>query len=327
MSEREQLANSIFEILINQQCLTEEVKQRIILAIDDFEIQKRSTKLAVLDSTSNTSVIKQFMLAKAVAGRSDKTIKQYVWAIQKYIRVIGKKLVDTTPEDIRLFTAYRMTKDDVHGLGLENERRYLSSFFEWAIKEGLMLRNPVKQTELIKIPRLPKRAFTELECEKIRNSCETLREKAVVEVLFSTACRASELSTIRLDSIQGNRVSIVGKGNKYGVVFLESKAILAIEKYIESRKDDNPFLFPGRSSSGISKGTVEKIVRTVGKRADVENVYPHRFRRTTATYALKRGMPIEMVSKMLRHEKISTTMIYLDLSEDELSYQHEKYVV
>jgi site-specific recombinase XerD len=265
------------------------------------------------------------MIAKKVAGRSDKTIDQYVRAVNRFISITGKQLVDVVPDDFRAYLAHRMIDDGIQGQTLVNERSYISAFYDWAVSSELINRNPIKLTDPIKIPKIPKKAFTEMECERIRSACKTPKERALIEILLSTACRVSELISIKTCEIDGNRILVCGKGNKYGQVYLNPKAVYAIETYISSRTDNNPYLFPGKK--GISSNrAIEKILHRIGECAGVENVHPHRFRRTAATMALRHGMSIEMVSKMLRHEKLQTTMIYLDLDDRELQYQHQKYV-
>ena len=328
MTDREKLINQISGILLAHDCLTDEVQSEIFLALDLYEIRKRSTEIVPADPMDNEAVIRDFAAAKAVAGRSPKSVRQYVLALRRFTRTMPIRLVDTTAADIRKYTAIRLTRDGLQGRGLVNERDYLSAFFEWAVKAEIMARNPVKQVEGIKLAKIPKKAYTDLECEKIRKACETPRETAVVEVLFSTACRVSEMCGILTSSIDDRRILICGKGKKYGTIYLDSRAQLAVDTYIESRDDDNPYLFPGRSEGQpITTRAVERILKEIGKRAGVSNVHAHRFRRTAATMALRRGMPLEMVSKMLRHENLQTTMRYLDLTEEELFYQHQKYVV
>lgn len=328
MTDREKLINQISGILLAHDCLTDEVQSEIFLALDLYEIRKRSTEIVPADPMDNEAVIRDFAAAKVVAGRSPKSVRQYVLALRRFTRTMPIRLVDTTAADIRKYTAIRLTRDGLQGRGLVNERDYLSTFFEWAVKAEIMARNPVKQVEGIKLAKIPKKAYTDLECEKIRKTCETPRETAMVEVLFSTACRVSEMCGILTSSIDDRRILICGKGKKYGTIYLDSRAQLAVDAYIESRDDDNPYLFPGRSEGKpLSSRAVERILKDIGKRAGVSNVHAHRFRRTAATMALRRGMPLEMVSKMLRHENLQTTMRYLDLTEEELFYQHQKYVV
>ena len=325
MTEREILASDIYDILVKHDCLTEEIKQMIVIILDRYEVQHRTTDMVVADPNDNANMIRRFMVAKKVSGRSDKTIEQYVRALKKFISVTGKQLLEITPDDFRLYMAHRMIDDGTKGVTLINERNYISTFYDWAVSTELITRNPIKMTDPIKAAAVPKKAFSEIECERIRSACKTLKEKAVIETLFSTACRVSELSSIKTQDIDGNRILICGKGNKYAQVYLTPKAVYAIETYIESRTDSNPYLIPGRTGR-TSNRSIEKMLKTIGDRAGVENVHPHRFRRTSATMALRHGMSIEMVSKMLRHERLETTMIYLDLDDRELQYQHQKYV-
>lgn len=327
MTEREGLSNKINEILLANGCLNDEVSSMIYLVLDEYEITKRTTEIVVPDGTANANIINEFAISKAISGHSPKTVKQYTLALRRFDRMMQMKLVDVKAADIRKYMALRIARDGVNGPGLVNERMYLSAFFSWAVNNEYMLRNPIKQTESIRMQKKQKKAFSPLECEMIRGACTTLREKALVEMLFSTACRVSELVEIKTEEIDGKRVMVHGKGNKYAAVYLDSKARYILETYINNRTDNNPYLFIGRKAgTHLSARSVETIVRKIGERAGVENVHPHRFRRTTATHARNRGMGLEMVSKMLRHESIETTMRYLDISEADLSRDHEKYV-
>lgn len=207
----------------------------------------------------------------------------------------------------------------------------------------------MSKIEKIKTQRVKKEAFTEMEVERIRNVTSTGREKAIVEFLLSTGCRVAELVGIRLDEIEGDRVLIHGKGQKDRYVYMNAKTQLAVENYLVERKDANPYLFAGGWSTAVKHmhgakknwykteeyvtpdehldiGSVQHILRRLAKLAGVKQANPHKFRRTCATFALRRGMPIEQVSKMLGHEQISTTQIYLDLNEEDLAHAHKKYV-
>ena len=325
MTEREQLTNEIYDILIASGGLTEEVKQRIVIAMDGYEIQRRTTDVVIADPNDNANLIQRFMVAKAVAGRSKRTIEQYVRAVNKFLQVIPKGLLEVTADDFRAYLAHRMIDDGITGVTLVNDKVYISAFYDWAVSTELIVRNPIKMVDAIKIEKKPKIAFSELEIERLRAACKNLKERAIIETLLSTACRVSELLSIKTCDIDGNRVMVQGKGGKYGQVYINSKAAFAIEKYIESRKDNSTYLFPGKNGSATSQ-SIQKILKGIGERAGVGNVHPHRFRRTAATMALRHGMSIEMVSKMLRHERLQTTMIYLDLDDRELQYQHAKYV-
>lgn len=183
----------------------------------------------------------------------------------------------------------------------------------------------------------------------MRDACNNTKELAIIEIFLSTGCRVSELVDMQTSDIKDNTLVVHGKGNKDRTVYLNAKAQIAIENYIKDRTDNNPFLFPKMikvtgmkrnklrnafryaenvmESGHMDKSSVEQTVRRIAKRCDVQGAHPHRLRRTCATFALRRGMPIEQVSKMLGHEQISTTQIYLDLDERDLEMAHKKYVV
>lgn len=195
-------------------------------------------------------------------------------------------------------------------------------------------------------------ALTEMEIERLRMAADGEMQKMMIEVLLSTGCRVTELVNIRIDEIQKDEITVHGKGEKDRKVYLNAKAELAAQVYLAKRRDENPYLLPGAKNMRERKGmdrkesrknwwmdrnnlteghittsAVESTMRTIADRAEVEQANPHKFRRTCATLALRRGMPIEQVSRMLGHEEVSTTQIYLDLKEEDLKRSHEKYVV
>ena len=251
---------------------------------------------------------------------------------------INKNADDVTADDIRYYIAFRQKVDKVASTTAHNEYRVLQSFFQYLTMEEIIQKNPTFKVGRIKNKKTKKEAFTELEIEKLRDVLQDNRERALFEVLLSTGCRVSELSAIKIADIDGNRIKILGKGNKERYVYLNVRASLSIEKYLQERNDTNPYLFcghyrnPGLASDEshphLNKGTIEQMIRKMKKRANLETeCYPHKFRRTCATMALRRGMPIEQVSKMLGHESIETTQIYLDLDDSELEAAHKKYVI
>ena len=219
-----------------------------------------------------------------------------------------------------------------------NERSVLSSFYQWLTDEELIPKNPVRKVPKIKEPKVQKKAFSQMELEKIRTSCTNETETAVIEILISTGCRVSELCGIKPDDIDGDRVTVHGKGNKDRICYLTAKAQIAIEDYMQSEyykkrhEFGSEYLFMRKRYQGdeflkpIGKSSIENMTKRIGKDAGVKNCHPHRFRRTCATMALERGMPIERVSHMLGHESIETTQIYLDLTEDGMKEAHRKYV-
>ena len=348
MTEREELYNEI-SMLVSD----EDTRSRIYIILSRYEIQKRETAVALLQEDRNELLIKKFIVAKTVKGCTERTIECYRTQINTIIQKIGKTVDDITTDDIRLYTATRMYRDGVSKTTVGNEIRYLRSFFQFLAAEEIIQKNPMARIEEIKKEKTKKEAFTELEIEKMRSELKTNRDRAIFEMMLSTGCRVSELVNIRIDEINGNEILIHGKGNKDRKVYMNAKSQYIVEKYMLERSDNNPYLFPSvyfdklnewprmkrkdlkdwyknkdlvSENEHLTRDTVEQIIRKYGRKAGV-HAHPHKFRRTCATFALRRGMPIEQVSKMLGHESISTTQIYLDLSENDLKESHRKYVV
>lgn len=271
---------------------------------------------------------------------------------------MGKDADTVTSDDIQILLALKL-RDGVSKSYANTLRLYLSTFYAYLMREELIARNPMLKIEKIKFHKKDEGAFSEIEVERIRDGCRNARERAIVELLLSTGCRLSELVSIRIDDIQDGAATILGKGQKYRNVYLNAKATVAVENYLKERRDANPYLFPasvmergevfdGKDETSVKfrrlgaewykdaslvspdraawKDVIGQIVSRLGRRVKVENCHPHRFRRTCATFALRRGMPVEQVSKMLGHASIATTQIYLDLREDELAQAHRKYV-
>lgn len=328
------------------------LRNELYIIMNDFEITTRTTEVALLSEDRNEQLLKKFIMSKIVKGCTDRTIEVYKKSIEFVLRKIGKTADDITTDDIRFYLAVRQKVDKITRTTADNELRFLRSFFSYLAVEGIVPNNPTLKIDKIKSSTKKEKAFTEMDVEKIRNAAGTNRERAIVELLLSTGCRISELVSIRLSEIRGDSILVHGKGDKDRVVYINAKAQLSMECYMQERNDKNPYLFPGSykqaplnpvikkkkcnwymypecvsPDSHIDKGSVEATVRKLGRRAGVENCHPHRFRRTCATFALRRGMPIEKVSMMLGHNQLTTTQIYLSIDEDELQQAHRKYVV
>lgn len=333
----------------------QDLRLRIDLVLKDYEISRASHELTVYQGDANEIALKRFLAAKIAQGCSRRTISYYKNSITLTLEKIGKAYMDVTADDIRLYLAMRIYQDHVSKTTTNNERRNLSAFYGWLQKEEILLKNPMLKVDAVKTTKTKKKAFDQMELEKLRDKCKSKRETAILETLISTWARVSEIVQIRIDDINGNHLTVHGKGAKDREVYLNAKAILAISNYLNERSDCNPYLFPRAKYAGDVKAmskeqrratecqwytdpkmvddsrhmdasSLEGIVRSIGKRAEVTGVHPHRFRRTGATMALRNGMPLIQVSKLLGHENIGTTQIYLDISDEELEQAHRKYV-
>ena len=332
-----------------------ESKYDLYMILNDVEITNRCTEIAEIKIDRNELLLKKFLIVKNVKGCTERTLEFYGKEIKKSLERIGKTVDDITADDIRMDMARRLKIDKVSEVTVGNEQRCLGSFFNWLYAEEIIKKNPMFRVERIKKRKTKKKAFTEMEIEQLRSAAQGEKEKMTIEMLLSTGCRVSELVQIKIDEIEmeNDRILVVGKGNKERFVYLNARAKFTLEKYLDERRDTNPYLFPrGESVANlqyarktreamknwwknpenieaghVDKSSLESTTRKIAKRAGVERANPHKFRRTCATMALRRGMPIEQVSKMLGHEELSTTQIYLDLTEDELALAHKKYVM
>ena len=348
MTDREELFNGICLLVPD-----EDTRNRLYIMLDKYEITARSTEIAVMQEDRNEYLVRAFITAKIVKGCTERTLGFYGTEVRRSLAYIGKTVDDITTDDIRLYIAQRVHRDKISKITVGNEIRVLRSFFNYIFSEELILKNPMLRIEAIKKEKAQKEAFTELEIEKMRGALRTNRDRAMFEILLSTGCRVSELANIKLKEITGNEVLVHGKGQKDRTVYLNAKALYALESYLNERNDANPYLFASgffnmhRKRKGISQqkarewymrksevsedkpistGAIESNIRKLGQRVGVK-AYPHKFRRTCATFALRRGMSIEQVSQMLGHESIETTQIYLDISEQDLKEAHRKFVM
>lgn len=315
----------------------QEVREIIITELSKYDISAKETALVVHDRT-DFDIIARFFLAKSTAGLSERSLNYYKRILQFALPRLGKRLNDVTADDIRAYLTMRRV-NGVTNASIDNERRVLSSFFGFACDEGCIEHNPMRRVEKVRVQKMQKKPFTEDEMERLRIAAKTERDKAIIEFLYSTACRVSEVVALNREDIDFDQreAVVLGKGNKERKVFLSARCVSILKSYLDSRKDKHPALFVvdydkhkafGRTGvNRLYKSGIEVMVRLAGKRAGIEHAHPHRIRRTAATLALRRGMPIEQVSKMLGHEDLKTTTIYANSTMDEVKQSHDKYLI
>nr|DAW31873.1 MAG TPA: SITE SPECIFIC RECOMBINASE XERD [Caudoviricetes sp.] len=309
-----------------------DLKSRLYMAMNGYSIGRENTQIVVREEDKNEWYFKKFIMTKTVQGLSEKTLAQYSAEIPRILSMIGKPAECVSSDDILYYLALREHRDKVSKVTVSNNLRYLRTFFEFLTIEGIIPTNPARKVGSIKVAKKQKKAFTDVEVLKLRQGCENVKEKLIVDMLLSTGCRVSELVSIKFEDIDGRKINVLGKGNKERTVYLNAQARLTLDEHIqEINLVNNPYVFPStryrNSKDHTSNSAIEGFCKRLGEKAGVRNVHPHRFRRTCATMALKRGMPVEQVSKMLGHEDLKTTQIYLDLDERNLEIAHEKYVV
>ena len=274
--------------------------------------------------------LEDFLASKALEGKSRETLERYGYELKRLLSYLNKSTKDIQAGDISAYMMMYKRIRQVSNQTLKNVRTVYSSFFSWMHMHERISKNPMLMVEDIKVENRIKKPYTDEEREKMFRACTHLRDKAMLEFLYSTAVRVSELTRINREDIRfGTRDLIVyGKGGKERNVYLNDRTNMYLKEYLQGRTDDNPALFVGvRMPYGrMTKAGVEDAIRRIGRRAGVDNAHPHRFRRTAATNALNRGMPVQEVSKLLGHAKLDTTMIYCTVDETAVKNHHRKYL-
>ena len=298
-----------------------------------YEIHKKETALTVYEEDT-PEVVKIYLVCKKIEGLSQQTLDTYLRMLKLFFQEIRKPINQITTNEIRMYLFSYRQRRNCSNRSLDKYRQYLSAFFTWATDEGYVQHNPMRTISAIRYEKRPRENLTHLEMEYLRQSCKTLRETAIVEFLYSTGCRVSELSGTKLSDVNwtARSVELFGKGGKYRTSFINARAEVALRAYLESRTDDSVYLFvtERKPYRQIKKDALEKIVRNISSRLPVDvqkHITPHVLRHTTATLALQGGMPIADISKLLGHESIGTTMIYAHTSLADIQAGHKKYVV
>ena len=305
------------------------LKETVRAVLSGYEVQKRETSLMRTDQ-NGMNYLQVFLESFRQNGKSEGTIEQYRLHLSRMLSYVGKNVQEIEDDDlIDYIHKYKQIRK-VSNRYLNSIRLVFNSFFRWLQRRKIILRNPVDGLDPIKYRQVVKKPLSPEELERVRCACEKERDLAIVEFLYSSAVRVSELIRLNREDIcwESDDVMVLGKGNKEREVYLNARAHLHLKKYLESRTDDNPALFvSGRSPhERLTKAGVEYIVARIGKAAGVENVHPHRFRRTAATDLLRMGMPIEQVQELLGHAKIDTTRIYCTVTREQVRASHRRYM-
>ncbi len=273
--------------------------------------------------------LQEFLDVKALEGCSKATIENYKFNLNKFLLGVGKDPTEIATQDIRKYLADYKRERGVSNTTLDNMRRVFQSFFTWMHREGYIIKDPCAAVNKIRADKIIKNPYSDEEMELMREAAKNLREKAIIEVLYSTGMRIGELEKLNKDDIDfvNGKAIVFGKGAKEREVYFNVKAQLALKKYLENRNDTNEALFVGLQSpyNRLKVSTYEKILRELGSRCGV-HCHPHRFRRTCATILLNKGMPIQEVSKILGHAKLETTLIYCEINQQSVAANHKKYM-
>lgn len=298
------------------------------LATMKYDIQRKQEEVVPYSGQMMPPCYQAYMVCLKIEGRSDGTLKMYDFALRKFFGEVGKPVHAITTNDIRLYL-YNL-QSHVSDTTLNHRRIIIHAFFEWAMKEGYVEKNPCAPISPIKCEKKVRKPLTGEEMCIIRDSLTDDRDKAMFAVLFSTGCRVSELLRLNREDVVGDTVILYGKGKKQRVSYLNAEAKVFLKRYLESRDDDNEALFVSlrKPHDRIKKTGIEARLRKLGERAGIErHLYPHLVRHTTATTALQRGMPVDQIQSMLGHSSLNTTMIYAKTDTAGVAYNHGRYVV
>ena len=298
--------------------------QNIEITILTDEIKKKE------EQNTNEKFINSFLSAKEIEGCSQRTIFYYKENIQHLISKLEKPIKGVTTEDIRNYLSNYKEINNCGSVTIDNIRRVFSSFFAWLEDEDYIIKSPVRRIHKVKTASIIKETFTDENIEKMRDECKNIRNLAIIELLISTGMRVGELVNLNIEDLNFEDRSCVvqGKGNKQREVYFDARTKIHLMQYLTIRKDDNKALFVSKNKphQRLSISGIELIVRRIGAKTDVNRVHPHKFRRTLATMAIDKGMPIEQVQKLLGHVKIETTMHYAMVNQNNVKNSHRKYI-
>lgn len=279
---------------------------------------------------SNIELIDKFISAKEIEGCSKRTTKYYESTLLKMNSKLDKEITHMTTDDLRTYLTDYQKINNCSKASVDNIRRNLSSFFSWLEEENYILKSPMKRIHKIKTDKVIKETYSDETLELLRDNCNNLRDLAIIDILASTGMRVGELVKLNINDIDfENRECVVfGKGNKERPVYFDARTKIHLKNYLNSRTDGNPALFVSLDSpyDRLKISGVEIRLRQLGRRLGIQKVHPHKFRRTVATKAIDKGMPIEQVQSLLGHSQIDTTMHYAMVNQNNVKESHRKYV-
>ena len=319
------------------------VMQQMLPALDNAQLEKlrqvmEQTLLRYVvtpveeqpEKDDSDDLIAMFIAAKRIEGCSEKTIKYYQNTINAMVSFLGKNVRCILTEDLRTYLTEYQNEHQSSRVTIDNIRRILSSFFSWLEDEDYIIKSPVRRIHKVKTASSIKDTYSDEDLEKMRDNCKEKRDLAMIDMLASTGMRVGEMVLLNRDDINfSERECVVfGKGDKERIVYFDARAKLHLKEYLDSRTDGNPALFVTLRApyERIQIGGIEHRLREMGKRLNIPKVHPHKFRRTLATMAIDKGMPIEQLQRLLGHQRIDTTLQYAMVKQNNVKTAHRKYI-
>ena len=298
--------------------------------LSGYEIQRRTDSTAEDVSAENTRLTDAFLSAKRIEGCSEKSLSYYRKTIEAMSEKIGKGITHITTNDLRSYLTDYQTERKSSKVTIDNIRRILSSFFSWLEDEDYILKSPVRRIHKVKTAVTIKETYTDEALETMRDHCDSLRDLALIDMLASTGMRVGELVLLNRDDInfEERECVVFGKGSKERMVYFDARTKIHLQNYLAQRTDSNNALFVSLKApyERLQIGGVESRLRELGKRLSLPRVHPHKFRRTLATMAIDKGMPVEQLQRLLGHQRIDTTLQYAMVKQSNVKIAHRKYI-
>ena len=295
-----------------------------------FHKEITETEQGLENGTTNMQLLETFLSSKRIEGCSEKSLTYYRTTIETMFNSIVKHVREMTTDNLRAYlTEYQQEKNSSR-VTVDNIRRILSSFFSWLEDEDYILKSPVRRIHKVKAASTIKETYSDEALEKMRDNCETPRDLALIDMLASTGMRVGELVLLNRDDInfEERECVVFGKGSKERMVYFDARTKIHLQNYLQERTDDNPALFVSLRTpyDRLQIGGVECRLREFGHKLDIPKVHPHKFRRTLATMAIDKGMPIEQLQQLLGHKRIDTTLQYAMVKQSNVELAHRKYL-
>ena len=332
------MVEKVLERIVNEmaphldQGQLEHLSNVLYINFHGLEVWEQCTELVASGMNGDEAKIRMFVASKKAVNRQDATLKQYTREICNMLNFLGKRLEDVTGMDLRYYYRVMREQRGIKMSTMQTRLHYLSSFWDFLNTEELVTGNPVKKVGLLKLEKVIKKPFSAAELEALRVNCTELRDRALVEFLYSTGVRVSEMVALNVGDIEIGKQELVvyGKGSKERKTYLTDGGKFYLRRYLQTREQEGLseeplFVTLDSPHNRLTVAGVQYMLRQLGERAKVKNTHPHRFRRTIATDLLSRGMPIEQVKEFLGHEKLDTTMIYCTVKEASVQSSHKKY--
>ena len=304
-----------------------QLEQAMENVLQSYEITGIDTGFAEDD---NKTLLDAFLSSKRIEGCSEKTLKYYRTTLETMLASLEKNVRRVFTEDLRNYLTEYQNRNQCSKVSIDNIRRILSSFFAWLEDEDYIVKSPVRRIHKVKTATCIKETYTDEDLERMRDNCENLRDLAIIDMLASTGMRVGEMVLLNRREINFNERECVvfGKGDKERVVYFDARTKLHLQEYLEGRQDKNPALFVSLKApyERVKIGGIETRLREIGKKLNIIKVHPHKFRRTLATMAIDKGMPIEQLQRLLGHQRIDTTLQYAMIKQSNVKIAHKKYI-